>query len=164
MTTTTQALVINKANAPMVKASIERRAVRPKDVRVAIAYSGICHSDVHQARSEWGNDIFPMVTGHEMVGHVVEVGSDVKKFKVGQTVGVGVFVDSCRTCDACKSDQESYCEKGPVPSYNGYAHDGSVELGGYSKEIFTDEYFLLHIPEGVDLAETATLLCAGITV
>jgi uncharacterized zinc-type alcohol dehydrogenase-like protein len=133
-------------------------------VRVKIAYSGICHSDVHQARSEWGNDIFPMVTGHEMVGHVVEVGSDVKKFKVGQTVGVGVFVDSCRTCDACKADQESYCEKGPVPSYNGYAHDGSVELGGYSQEIVTDEHFVLHIPDGVDLAETAPLLCAGITV
>jgi uncharacterized zinc-type alcohol dehydrogenase-like protein len=164
MTTSTPALVINKANAPMVKASIERRDVRPKDVRVKIAYSGICHSDVHQARSEWGNDIFPMVTGHEMVGHVVEVGSDVKKFKVGQTVGVGVFVDSCRTCDACKADQESYCEKGPVPSYNGYAHDGSVELGGYSKEIVTDEHFVLHIPDGVDLAETAPLLCAGITV
>jgi uncharacterized zinc-type alcohol dehydrogenase-like protein len=148
----------------MVKANIDRRPVGAKDVRVAIAYSGICHSDVHQARSEWGNDIFPMVPGHEIVGHVVEVGSDVTKFKVGETVGVGVFVNSCRECDACKSHLESYCERGPVGSYNGYDYNGEVQYGGYSKEIVTDEHFVLHIADGVNLAECAPLLCAGITV
>jgi uncharacterized zinc-type alcohol dehydrogenase-like protein len=162
--TSTPALVINSANAPMVKSSIDRRSVGNKDVRLSIAYSGICHSDVHQARSEWGNDIFPMVPGHEIVGHVLEVGPEVTKFKVGDTVGVGVFVDSCRECDACKSNLESYCEKGPVGSYNGYSYSGDVEYGGYSKEIVTDEHFVLHIADGVDLAECAPLLCAGITV
>lgn len=162
--TSTPALVINTANAPMVKANIERRPVGNKDVRLSIAYSGICHSDVHQARSEWGNDIFPMVPGHEIVGHVLEVGSGVTKFKVGDTVGVGVFVDSCRECDACKANLESYCEKGPVGSYNATSYNGDVEYGGYSKEIVTDEHFVLHIADGVDLAECAPLLCAGITV
>ena len=162
--TSTTALVINKSNAPMVKSSIERRPVGKKDVRLSISYSGICHSDVHQARSEWGNDIFPMVPGHEIVGHVLEVGSDVAKFKVGQAVGVGVFVDSCRECDACKANLESYCEKGPVGSYNATAYNGDVQYGGYSKEIVTDEHFVLHIADGVNLAECAPLLCAGITV
>ncbi|MEY4000298.1 MAG: hypothetical protein RLZZ626_653 [Actinomycetota bacterium] len=148
----------------MVKAEIPRRSVGAKDVRLSIAYSGICHSDVHQARSEWGNDIFPMVPGHEIVGHVVEVGSAVTKFKAGDTVGVGVFVDSCRECDACKADLESYCEKGPVGAYNGYGYDGEVQFGGYSQEIVTDEHFVLKIADGVNLAETAPLLCAGITV
>lgn len=162
--TTTPALVINQANAPMVKSQIERRPVGKKDVRLSIAYSGICHSDVHQARSEWGSDIFPMVPGHEIIGHVVEVGAEVTKFKLGDTVGVGVFVDSCRECDACKANLESYCERGPVGSYNGYGYDGEVQYGGYSKEIVTDEHFVLKISEGVNLAECAPLLCAGITV
>jgi alcohol dehydrogenase (NADP+) len=162
--TSTPALVINQSNAPMVKANIERRPVGNKDVRVAIAYSGICHSDLHQARSEWGSDIFPMVPGHEIVGHVVEVGSGVTKFKVGQTVGVGVFVNSCRECDACKANLESYCERGPVGSYNAHDYNGEVQYGGYSKEIVTDEHFVLHIADGVNLAECAPLLCAGITV
>lgn len=148
----------------MVKTSIERRTVGDKDVRVKIAYSGICHSDVHQARSEWGNDIFPMVPGHEIVGHVLEVGSAVTKFVVGQTVGVGVFVDSCRECEACQANLESYCEKGPVGSYNARAYSGEVEYGGYSQEIVTDEHFVLRITDGVNLAECAPLLCAGITV
>ena len=162
--TSTSALVINQSGAPIAKSSIERRAVGAKDVRIAIAYSGICHSDVHQARSEWGADIFPMVPGHEIIGEVVEVGSAVKNFTVGQSVGVGVFVDSCRECDACKSNQESYCEKGPVASYNAVNYDGQVEYGGYAKEIVTDEHFVLHIPDGVSHAEFAPLLCAGITV
>ena len=162
--TTTVALLINSANAPITKGNIERRTVGDKDVRVAITYSGICHSDVHQARSEWGADIFPMVPGHEIIGEVVEVGSQVKNFTVGQSVGVGVFVDSCRECDACKSDQESYCEKGPVGSYNAVGYDGEIQYGGYSKEIVTDEHFVVHIPDGVSHAEFAPLLCAGITV
>jgi uncharacterized zinc-type alcohol dehydrogenase-like protein len=160
----TNALIINEANGPITKGQIERRHVREKDVRLEIKYSGICHSDVHQARGEWGADIFPMVPGHEIIGTVLEVGSAVKNFKVGDSVGVGVFVDSCRECDACKSDQESYCEKGPVASYNAYAYDGSVEFGGYAKEIVTDEHFVVHIPDGVSHAEFAPLLCAGITV
>lgn len=162
--TTTPALVIKQANAAMVKENIERRQVGNTDVRIEIAYSGICHSDVHQARSEWGADIFPMVPGHEIVGHVVEVGAGVTKFKVGQAVGVGVFVNSCRECSACKANLESYCEKGPVGSYNAVDYNGEVQYGGYSKEIVTDEHFVLSIPEGVSLAEFAPLLCAGITV
>ena len=162
--TTTAALLIKSANAPITKGNIERRVVGDKDVRVAITYSGICHSDVHQARSEWGADIFPMVPGHEIIGEVVEVGSQVKNFTVGQSVGVGVFVDSCRECEACKSNQESYCEKGPVGSYNAVGYDGEIQYGGYSKEIVTDEHFVVHIPDGVSHAEFAPLLCAGITV
>lgn len=162
--TSTAALLINQANAPITKGTIERRAVRAKDVRVAISYSGICHSDVHQARSEWGADIFPMVPGHEIIGEVIEVGAEVKNFKVGQSVGVGVFVDSCRECDACKSNLQSYCEKGPVGSYNAVGYDGEVQYGGYSKEIVTDEAFVVHIPDGVSHSEFAPLLCAGITV
>lgn len=162
--TTTSALVIKQANAAIVKENIERRPVGNTDVRIEIAYSGICHSDVHQARSEWGADIFPMVPGHEIVGHVVEVGAGVTKFKVGQAVGVGVFVNSCRECSACKANLESYCEKGPVGSYNAIDYNGEVQYGGYSKEIVTDEHFVLSIPEGVSLAEFAPLLCAGITV
>ena len=162
--TSTNALLINTSSAPITKGTIERRPVGKKDVRLSISYSGICHSDVHQARSEWGNDIFPMVPGHEIVGHVLEVGSDVTKFKVGQAVGVGVFVDSCRECDACKANLESYCEKGPVGSYNATSYQGDVQYGGYSNEIVTDEHFVLRIADGVDLAECAPLLCAGITV
>jgi uncharacterized zinc-type alcohol dehydrogenase-like protein len=162
--TSTAALLINQANAPITKGTIERRAVRAKDVRIAISYSGICHSDVHQARSEWGADIFPMVPGHEIIGEVIEVGAEVKNFKVGQSVGVGVFVDSCRECDACKSNLQSYCEKGPVGSYNAVGYDGEVQYGGYSKEIVTDEAFVVHIPDGVSHSEFAPLLCAGITV
>ena len=162
--TTTSALLINEANGPITKGTIERRNVGDKDVRVAISYSGICHSDVHQARGEWGADIFPMVPGHEIIGEVVEIGSAVKNFKVGQSVGVGVFVDSCRECDACKSNQESYCEKGPVGSYNAVGYDGEIQYGGYAKEIVTDEHFVVHIPDGVSHSEFAPLLCAGITV
>ena len=162
--TTTPALVIKQANAAMVKDSIERREVGKSDVRVSIAYSGICHSDVHQGREEWGSALFPMVPGHEIVGHVIEVGSAVTKFKVGQTVGVGVFVNSCRECDACKANLESYCEKGPVGSYNATDYNGEIQYGGYAKEIVTDEHFVVSIADGVNLAETAPLLCAGITV
>jgi uncharacterized zinc-type alcohol dehydrogenase-like protein len=162
--TTTSALVINKANGPIEKSTIERRAVGKADVRIKIAYSGICHSDIHQGREEWGGSTFPMVPGHEIVGHVVEVGASVSKFKVGQAVGVGVFVDSCRECDACKSDLESYCERGPVGTYNGFGYDGELQLGGYAQEIVTDEHFVSSITDGVNLAECAPLLCAGITV
>ena len=162
--TTTSALVINQANAQITKSNIERRAVTNTDVRIAIAYSGICHSDVHQGREEWGGATFPMVPGHEIVGHVVEVGPGVTKFKVGQAVGVGVFVNSCRECDACRSNLETYCEKGPVGAYNATDYNGEIQYGGYSKEIVTDEHFVAHIADGVNLAECAPLLCAGITV
>lgn len=159
-----RALIVSQSNAPIVKGEIPRRELRPKDVLVKIAYSGICHSDVHQARSEWGNDIFPMVPGHEIVGTVIEVGSAVTRFKPGDVAGVGVFVDSCRECEACEANLESYCSRGPVGSYNGLGYDGEVQYGGYSQEIVTDEHFVLRIPAGVDLAGTAPLLCAGITV
>jgi uncharacterized zinc-type alcohol dehydrogenase-like protein len=162
--TTSSALIVESSNAPLTRTTIERRTVGANDVRLSIAYSGICHSDVHQARGEWGADIFPMVPGHEIIGTVVEVGSAVTKFRVGQTVGVGVFVDSCRKCDACKNNLESYCERGPVGSYNAIDYNGEVQYGGYSNEIVTDEHFVLEIPENLNRAEAAPLLCAGITV
>lgn len=162
--TTCAALIVETSNAPLTRGTIERRSVGAKDVRLEITYSGICHSDVHQARSEWGADIFPMVPGHEIIGRVIEVGAEVSKFKVGQAVGVGVFVNSCRECDACKNNLESYCERGPVGCYNGHDYNGELQLGGYSSEIVTDEHFVLAIPEALDRAGAAPLLCAGITV
>ncbi len=162
--TETTALIVNASGHPLEKGTITRRAVRPKDVRLEIEYSGICHSDVHQARSEWGEAQFPMVPGHEIIGRVVEVGSAVTKFKIGQRVGVGVFVDSCRECDNCRNNLESYCEREPVGSYNATGYDGEVQYGGYAKEIVTDEHFVLSVPETLDPAAAAPLLCAGITV
>lgn len=158
------ALVVNESNAPLTRGEIERRELRADDVRIKILYSGICHSDVHQARSDWGNDIFPMVPGHEIIGEVIEVGDSVQNFKIGDIAGVGVFVDSCGECEECQDDLETYCDKGPVGSYNARGYDGDVEYGGYATEIVTKESFVLRVPSGVNLAEAAPLLCAGITV
>lgn len=162
--TTTRALVAATPNAKFEATTIERRAVGPNDVRIDIAFSGICHSDIHQVRNEWFDGIFPMVPGHEMAGHVVEIGSDVKNFAVGDRAGVGTFVDSCRECTSCKAGTENYCLKGNVQSYNGREYDGTSTLGGYSREIVVNENYVLHIPAGMNMAETAPLLCAGITV
>jgi len=136
----------------------------PTSVKLDILFSGICHSDIHQVRDEWSAGIFPMVPGHEMAGIVTEVGSAVTKFKVGDRIGVGVFVDSCRECEYCLADMENYCIKGPVPSYNGRHYDGEPAYGGYARETVVEERFAVHIPEGIDLPEAAPLLCAGITV
>ena len=155
--------------APSVKAKIapfeiQRREPKPHDVLIEILYCGICHSDIHQARDEWGGAIFPMVPGHEIVGKVKQVGSAVAKWKVGDTVGVGCFVDSCRECTPCKQGDEQFCEKGGSLTYNSTEQDKKTPTyGGYSEQITVDENYVLRIPEGMPLDRTAPLLCAGIT-
>ena len=141
----------------------ERRAVGAADVKIDILYCGICHSDIHQARNEWGGSLYPMVPGHEIVGRVSEVGSSVTKFKQGQLVGVGCLVDSCRSCASCKDGLEQYCENGWVGTYNSKDKKGEVTQGGYSDHIVVDESFVLSVPENLDVKAVAPLLCAGIT-
>lgn len=150
--------------APLAPFEFERRDLREKDVLVDILYSGVCHSDVHQARNEWGNSMYPMVPGHEIVGRVVKVGSGVTKFKEGDLAGVGVMVDSCRTCHPCENHMEQYCEEGMTGTYNGYERDNkTIAQGGYSTRIVTDERWVYHISDKLELAGVAPLLCAGIT-
>jgi uncharacterized zinc-type alcohol dehydrogenase-like protein len=144
--------------------NFERRDVGPYDVLIDIMYCGVCHSDIHMARSEWGPSIYPIVPGHEIVGKVVEVGGDVTKFKIGDLAGVGVFVDSCRKCNCCKNDLEQYCDEDMTPTYNGYYRDGvTPTFGGYSAKYIIDEKYTLHIPFTSNLEGVAPLLCAGIT-
>jgi alcohol dehydrogenase (NADP+) len=143
--------------------AFERRDMGENDVLIDIHYCGVCHSDIHQARNEWGGSLFPMVPGHEIVGKVAKVGSKVSKFKVGQLAGVGCFVDSCRTCTSCQEGLEQYCEGGMTGTYNGRYRDGTPTYGGYSNVIAVDEKYTLHVPESLDLAACAPLLCAGIT-
>jgi uncharacterized zinc-type alcohol dehydrogenase-like protein len=145
--------------------SFERRDPLPDDVVVEIAYCGICHSDIHQVRDEWGGSFYPMVPGHEIVGRVAKVGKDVTRFKEGDLAGVGVMVDSCRVCDNCKAKEEAYCEKGFVGTYNAKHYDGSVAYGGYSNNIVVNERYLHTISPKLEpkLAAVAPLLCAGIT-
>ncbi len=145
---------------------IERRVPGAKDVAVDILYAGVCHSDLHQASNDWGNTVYPCIPGHEIVGRVREVGSEVTKFKVGETVAIGTLVDSCRECANCKEGLEQYCE-GPVGAtntYNGpFKPDGSNTFGGYSNKIVVDEHFVYKIPENLDIKAVAPLLCAGLT-
>lgn len=143
--------------------SFERRDVGPQDVLITISHCGICHSDIHQARNEWGVSLFPMVPGHEIIGIVSQVGSDVKTFKVGDRAGVGCFVDSCRTCTACREGQEQYCDSGPLWTYSGQDTAGQITQGGYSSQIVVDEHYVLRIPPTLSPAGAAPLLCAGIT-
>jgi uncharacterized zinc-type alcohol dehydrogenase-like protein len=152
------------AGVPFEKTTIERRDPGPNDVVVDIAFAGICHSDIHTARGEWGETIYPLVPGHEIAGTVSEVGSAVTKFAVGERVGVGVMVDSCRECDACQRGYEQYCENGPVETYGVIARDGRVTHGGYSSVIVVDENYVFSIPDGLALDVAAPLLCAGITL
>lgn len=142
---------------------INRREANDHDVVINILYCGVCHSDVHQARDEWGGGIFPMVPGHEIVGEVSQVGSAVKRYKVGDKVGVGCFVDSCRECAPCRENLQQYCEKGMNQTYNGREKDGSPTYGGYSTQIVVDENYVLKIPDNLPLDAAAPLLCAGIT-
>jgi alcohol dehydrogenase (NADP+) len=142
----------------------ERREPGPHDVLIEILFCGICHSDIHQARNEWGGSIYPMVPGHEIVGRVTKVGSDVKKFNVGDLAGVGCFVDSCRECANCKAGEEQCCEKRLSGTYNGLEQDGKTHtFGGYSSQIVVDENYVLKISPKLPLANVAPLLCAGIT-
>ena len=140
-----------------------RRDVGPHDVLITITHCGICHSDIHQARDEWGGSIFPMVPGHEIVGTVTQIGSAVTQFHVGETAGVGCFVDSCRTCRACREGLEQYCEAGMLLTYNGRDKDGQPTQGGYSTQIVADENYVLRVPPALSPAGAAPLLCAGIT-
>jgi uncharacterized zinc-type alcohol dehydrogenase-like protein len=160
----TKAYAAQSAEAPLGEWSLERRAPKPHDVQIEILYCGVCHSDVHTARNEWRNTIFPVVPGHEIVGRVTAIGDHVSKFKVGELAGIGCLVDSCRECDNCKEGLEQYCSNGMVGTYNGQEKDGSgITFGGYSKQIVAHEDFVLHITDKQPLEGIAPLLCAGIT-
>ncbi|MEV0743098.1 NAD(P)-dependent alcohol dehydrogenase [Streptomyces sp. NPDC050549] len=161
--TTVAAYAAPASKAPLERTTIERRAVREFDVLIDIKFAGICHSDIHQAREGWGEAIFPMVPGHEIAGIVSEVGPGVTKFRVGDRVGVGCMVDSCRECDNCKAGLEQYCTGGNVGTYNALDKDGEPTYGGYAEKIVVDENFVVGIPEGISLDVAAPLLCAGIT-
>ncbi|SDL28869.1 uncharacterized zinc-type alcohol dehydrogenase-like protein [Lentzea albidocapillata subsp. violacea] len=150
--------------APLERTTIERRAVGAHDVLIDIKFAGICHSDIHQVNEGWGQGIFPMVPGHEIAGVVVEVGSEVTRHAVGDRVGVGCMVDSCRECDNCLRGSEQYCTGGNTMTYNGVDRHGDVTYGGYSKQIVVDENYVVRIPAGLPLDVAAPLLCAGITV
>jgi len=152
-----------KAKIPLAPFKFERREVGPHDVQIDILYCGVCHSDIHQVRDEWGGSIFPMVPGHEIVGKITKVGVHVTKFKVGETAGVGCFVDSCRHCPSCLAGLEQYCEVGMVVTYNGLDKEGQPTYGGYSNQIVVDENYTLHISDKLPLSGVAPLLCAGIT-
>ncbi len=145
--------------------TIERREIQPKDIEIDIYYCGVCHSDLHTARNDWGGTVYPAVPGHEIVGKVQNVGSDVTKFKIGDLVAVGCMVDSCRTCHSCEQDLEQFCEKGFTGTYNGKDKyfEETRTFGGYAESVVVDEHFVLSLPENLDMAAAAPLLCAGIT-
>jgi uncharacterized zinc-type alcohol dehydrogenase-like protein len=160
----TNSYAVQSATDALAPFSFQRRDVQPHDVQIDILYCGVCHSDIHQVRNEWGGSIYPMVPGHEIVGRVLKTGDRVTKFKTGDLVGVGCFVDSCRECVQCKAGQEQYCEKGMSPTYNGYEQDGKTPtLGGYSTQIVVDENYVLRVSPNLPLEGVAPLLCAGIT-
>jgi alcohol dehydrogenase (NADP+) len=162
--TVTKAYAALNAKDPLVPFKFKRRQLRPADVQIEIMYCGVCHSDIHQARDEWGESIYPMVPGHEIVGKVIKTGSDVKKFKPGDVAGVGVMVDSCRKCRNCEQLMEQYCVENMTGTYNARERDGvTIAQGGYSSNIVTDERYVYHISSNLDLKAVAPLLCAGIT-
>ncbi len=160
----TKGYAANNAHSPLASYSFERREPRPQDVVIEIRYCGICHTDIHQVRDEWGGSTFPMVPGHEIAGVVTAVGDKATKFKVGDKVGVGCMVDSCRHCVPCRSGLEQYCAEGPIYTYNSREHDGTVTMGGYSDKIVVDENYVLKMPDNLPLDACAPLLCAGITL
>lgn len=165
MSTTTKAYGTEAAEAPLKNLTIERRELSPEDVQIEILYCGICHSDLHAARNDWGGTTYPIVPGHEIVGRITKVGSNVKLFKEGDLAGVGCIVDSCRECDHCHHGDEQYCDQGWTVVFN--APDkkhGGTTYGGFSESIVVDENYVVHVPESLDLASAAPILCAGITV
>ena len=152
------------AQASLAPFSFERREPEPTDVQIEILYCGVCHSDIHQARNEWQNTLYPCVPGHEIIGRVTAVGSDVQRFKPGDLAGVGCMVDSCRTCPNCREGLEQYCDRMFIATYNGEdKHTGGHTFGGYSRAIVVEQDFVLRIPDNLELAAVAPLLCAGIT-
>lgn len=160
----TKAYAVHSATDDLAPFDFERRELTPTDVLITIDYCGVCHSDIHQVRNEWGNSVYPIVPGHEIVGRVAAVGSEVTKFKTGDFAGVGVSVDSCRECQNCRADYEQFCEKGVAPTYNGTQMDRETPTyGGYSSQIVVTEHFVLKITDTENLAAVAPLLCAGIT-
>lgn len=163
-TNTVKAFGAIAADADLKEMNIERREPTAKDIEIEILYCGVCHSDLHTARSDWEGTLYPVVPGHEIVGRVTRLGSEVSKLKVGDLAGVGCMVDSCRECSSCEHDLEQYCLHGHVGTYNGNdKHLGGHTFGGYSQKIVVDEHFVLKIPTNLNLAAVAPLLCAGIT-
>jgi uncharacterized zinc-type alcohol dehydrogenase-like protein len=163
-TKTVKAYGTDAPDADLKQFNINRREVTPKDVEIDILFCGVCHSDLHFARNDWGMTQYPVVPGHEIVGKVTKVGEGVTKYKKGDLVAVGCLVDSCRTCNNCKADLEQYCSGGWVGTYGGYdKHLDTTTHGGYSETIVVDEAFVLRVPENLDLAGVAPVLCAGIT-
>ncbi len=163
MTMKAHGYATHSATSPLVPFQFERRDPRPDDVTIEILYCGVCHSDLHQARNDWSNSIYPMVPGHEIIGRVVGVGPEVTRFKQGDHVGVGCMVDSCLKCDACEDGLEQYCRCGATYTYNALDRDGAPTYGGYSDRIVVKESFVVKIPVGLDLKAAAPLLCAGIS-
>ena len=162
--TPVKAYAAYNATTPLAPFSFDRRDLRPHDVQVDILFCGVCHSDIHQARNEWGDSMYPMVPGHEIVGRVLKVGEHVSKFKVGDTVGVGVMIDSCRVCPNCMNDLEQYCYENMTGTYNAMERDGkTIAQGGYATQIVCDERYVLRVSPLLDLKAVAPLLCAGIT-
>ena len=159
----TKGYAVKSASSAVEPFSFERRELGPHDVLITIDYCGICHTDIHQTRNEWGNGLYPMVPGHEIVGHVAKVGDKVSKFKAGDVAGVGCFVDACRVCGSCLDHQEQFCENGMTFTYNGKDKQGNLTFGGYSSQIVVDENFVLKINSKLPLERIAPLLCAGIT-
>lgn len=152
------------AATPLRPYTFERKEVGANQVQIEILYSGVCHSDIHTAKGDWGPAIYPLVPGHEIVGRITAIGDDVSKFKVGELAGVGCFVDSCRTCQNCKSGEEQFCEEGMTGTYNSYERGTDIPTyGGYSTSITVDENYILHISDKLELSGVAPLLCAGIT-
>jgi uncharacterized zinc-type alcohol dehydrogenase-like protein len=162
--TATKAFAAQSPTSGMAPHTIDRREPRPDDVAIEIDYCGVCHTDIHFAQNDWGITEYPVVPGHEIVGRVTAVGPEVENFKVGDVVGVGCMVDSCRTCSACEAGLEQYCSEGMTSTYNGQdRHDQSITFGGYSERITVSERFVVRIPEKLDIKAAAPLLCAGIT-
>ena len=160
----THGYAAHSATTPLTPFEYEHREPGPKDVHITVDFCGICHSDIHQARNEWNNAIYPMVPGHEIIGTVKAIGAQVTKFKVGDLAAIGCMVDSCRICDSCKAGEEQYCDNhATVFSYNSKDKDGNITFGGYGNNIVADEAFVLTVPKNLDPAAAAPLLCAGIT-
>ena len=163
MTSTVAAIVATSADAPLEPGTIERRDVGPRDVRIDIRAAGICHSDIHTVRGEWGAQAYPLTVGHEIAGVVAEVGPEVTDLAVGDRVGVGCMVGSCRECPNCLDGREQYCDRGFVETYGAVDRDGTITQGGYARSVVVDRHFVLTLPEAISLDKAAPLLCAGIT-